>query len=248
MDWGGLLSSSDDLKKRKRSNLLLSQNHLVPHVAAPLAKSGHVIEIEANNFRGAKTMVNFPYEPYGIQRDFVKKLVQTLESGGNALLESPTGTGKTACLLCGTLSWQKQYSENLDASEVHQIQNGNGSKRQKTDIANSRQDSGKSSSGAPKVFYSSRTHSQLSQAIGELKRVQYQNIKAVVIGSRDQLCIHPEVKQENNATVKTHMCRQKVKSRTCNFYNNFEKLRESKFEVLVIGFAIYSRKYALCDF
>ncbi|XP_075261001.1 regulator of telomere elongation helicase 1 homolog isoform X1 [Convolutriloba macropyga] len=111
-------------------------------------------------------------------------------------------------------------------SEVHQIPNSGSSKRQKMDGIGGRAENIKSSS-APKIFYSSRTHSQLSQAIGELKRVNFPDIKAVVIGSRDQLCIHPEVKQENNATVKTHLCRQKVKTRTCHFYNNYEKLKES---------------------
>lgn len=52
----------------------------------------------------------------------------------------------------------------------------------------------------PKVIYASRTHSQLSQAMQELKRSSYSYVKAAVIGSRDQLCIHPEVsKEQSNA-------------------------------------------------
>lgn len=54
--------------------------------------------------------------------------------------------------------------------------------------------------GVPKVIYASRTHSQLSQAMQEMKRTQYNHLTAAVIGSRDQLCIHPEVQKEvNNA-------------------------------------------------
>lgn len=41
-----------------------------------------------------------------------------------------------------------------------------------------------------------RTHSQLSQAVQELKRSAYSNMCCTVLGSRDQLCIHPEVMAE----------------------------------------------------
>lgn len=58
-----------------------------------------------------------------------------------------------------------------------------------------------SSFGVPKVIYSSRTHSQLAQAMQELKRTSYNTMKAAIIGSREQLCIHPDVmKETNNAT------------------------------------------------
>ncbi len=53
----------------------------------------------------------------------------------------------------------------------------------------------------PKVIYASRTHSQLAQAMQELKKTSYNGMKAAIIGSREQLCIHPDVvKETSNAT------------------------------------------------
>jgi chromosome transmission fidelity protein 1 len=51
----------------------------------------------------------FPFEPYGIQRDFARSVHEALDAGAIALLESPTGTGKTLSLICGTLSWFRQH-------------------------------------------------------------------------------------------------------------------------------------------
>lgn len=37
--------------------------------------------------------IKFPYEnPYDIQIDYMKKVLQSLEQGRHAILESPTGT------------------------------------------------------------------------------------------------------------------------------------------------------------
>lgn len=58
--------------------------------------------------------VEFPYQPYGSQLSFMSRVISTLERAQkeghcHALLESPTGTGKSLSLLCSTLAWQKDH-------------------------------------------------------------------------------------------------------------------------------------------
>lgn len=91
----------------------------------------------------------------------------------------------------------------------------------------SKQGAGSSNThGVPKVIYASRTHSQISQAMQELKRTSYGHMKAAVIGSRDQLCIHPDLANESNAN-KIQMCKLKVQSRSCSFHNRLDSAKES---------------------
>lgn len=52
--------------------------------------------------------VEFPHQPYGVQLSFMSRMLQTLEHRQNALLEAPTGSGKTLSLLCSALSWQRR--------------------------------------------------------------------------------------------------------------------------------------------
>lgn len=43
--------------------------------------------------------VEFPFKPYDVQVTYMKKVKQALDGKTNALLESPTGTGKVSdCL------------------------------------------------------------------------------------------------------------------------------------------------------
>nr|AAP06046.1 similar to GenBank Accession Number BC000673 helicase-like protein NHL in Homo sapiens [Schistosoma japonicum] len=49
--------------------------------------------------------IDFPYQPYDCQLEYMTKVLLSLNQGKHAILESPTGTGKTLCLLCASLAW-----------------------------------------------------------------------------------------------------------------------------------------------
>jgi regulator of telomere elongation helicase 1 len=179
--------------------------------------------------------VDFPYEPYGVQRQYMARVIAALRAGENACLESPTGTGKSLALLCASLAWRQTYvaALQLRAAGGHdeKLFKAVGLSRPARPAGNpaaataagAAGDSGAPASGsapaapaapdgerssvvdallaavdpaaaptelrAPRIVFSSRTHSQLAQAIGELKATVYRPFMTV-LGSRDQLCIH----------------------------------------------------------
>ncbi|KAG9393084.1 ATP-dependent RNA helicase [Carpediemonas membranifera] len=47
----------------------------------------------------------FPYEPYETQEGLMKAIYEALVAGRIGFFESPTGTGKTACLICAGMRW-----------------------------------------------------------------------------------------------------------------------------------------------
>jgi Rad3-related DNA helicase len=55
--------------------------------------------------------VLFPFKPYPSQRAMMAKVIQSLNQGANALLESPTGSGKSLALLCSSLAWVTQQRD-----------------------------------------------------------------------------------------------------------------------------------------
>ncbi|KAK8294061.1 hypothetical protein V6Z12_D06G229900 [Gossypium hirsutum] len=156
--------------------------------------------------------VDFPFEAYDCQLVYMEKVIEALQKRCNALLESPTGTGKTLCLLCATLAWRKSLGGF-----------STGSSQRKSEFHGSQPDVGSSesqSSNHPTIVYTSRTHSQLRQVVQELRRSNYRP-KMVVLGSREQLCIHEEVsllrgKAQTNAC--RFLCRKRQK-RSCTHFS-----------------------------
>ncbi|ESO04380.1 hypothetical protein HELRODRAFT_79366 [Helobdella robusta] len=194
--------------------------------------------------------INFPYEPYPCQVSYMEKVIESLRTSKNGILESPTGTGKTLCLLCAGLAWL----ENKKAQIANNRWKNNAETRKlcahsekKLNVLRLKKGIGNSFfislifivrnfnlPGAPKIIYASRTHSQLNQAVHEFKRTSYSYMKAVVIGSREQMCIHPTIMKETSNTSKVYMCRAKVSSRSCHFYNQVEGKNFYKFFTIFV--------------
>lgn len=138
------------------------------------------------------TPVFFPFQPYDTQKDYMQDVIECLDNRKHAILESPTGTGKTLSLLCSTLAW---------------IDNNNG--REKS-----------------LIYYTSRTHMQLSQAAKEMKRTAYARKPAVVLASRTHLCINQEVKNSGENLI-NRACRNAIVKNACSYYSNYEQKLES---------------------
>ncbi|RMZ55626.1 hypothetical protein APUTEX25_000209 [Auxenochlorella protothecoides] len=122
------------------------------------------------------------------------KVIQALQAGENALLESPTGTGKTLCLLCATLAWRAHFVKEAWAEhKLEQAESGKGE--------------------LPTVVYASRTHSQLAQVMRELRTSGYR-VRSAVLSSRAHTCLHPVVSTLHGQAA-NRACRSLISRRGC---------------------------------
>uniref|UniRef100_A0A8C0WM15 ATP-dependent DNA helicase DDX11 n=1 Tax=Castor canadensis TaxID=51338 RepID=A0A8C0WM15_CASCN len=68
----------------------------------------------------------FPFPPYSIQKEFMAELYQVLETGKIGIFESPTGTGKSLSLICGALSWLRDFEQKKQQEEARLLEPGAG--------------------------------------------------------------------------------------------------------------------------
>ncbi|OEL36389.1 Regulator of telomere elongation helicase 1 [Dichanthelium oligosanthes] len=179
--------------------------------------------------------VDFPFDAYDCQITYMDRVIESLQQGKNALLESPTGTGKTLCLLCASLAWRRTFGEFLRGGRGGGGGGGRGSQvsHYGSQLSGSQQSGDPASqqqhSRYPVIIYASRTHSQLRQVIKELKATSYRP-KMAVLGSREQMCIHGEVNKlrgraQNNA------CHFLCKKRRCQHNNLVAEFMKNKPEL-----------------
>ena len=82
--------------------------------------------------------------------------------------------------------------------------------------------------GRPKIIYTSRTHSQLTQVIDELKSTPYYP-RIALIGSRDHMCIHKDLSELKGNALNV-ACNKAVKGGYNGVYCNMKGAVERYFE------------------
>ena len=169
-----------------------------------------IIHINQNKLKKQKKLIiedveiYFPYNPYEKQITYMTSIIQVLNKKYNsseeinfnalAALESPTGTGKTLCLLCSLLAWVNTKGKAINFSGT--------------------------------IFYSTRTHSQISQVISELNKTCYEP-RIAILSSREFSCANTELKKSLAPSVLDIKCAREHKS--CRFYKNIEYYSNKNF-------------------
>ncbi|XP_073011468.1 uncharacterized protein [Typha latifolia] len=156
--------------------------------------------------------VEFPYKPYGSQLAFMGRVISTLDRARrnghcHALLESPTGTGKSLSLLCSALAWQQHQQRRpqtspspnpLVQSDHDPLLHGGGFVPEPEPSRNTEQVPQATSARAqrkltmPTIYYASRTHSQISQVIREYRKTSYR-VPMAILASRKHYCTNKHV-------------------------------------------------------
>lgn len=137
--------------------------------------------------------VDFPYKPYNAQINFMQKVIESCKTRQFALLESPTGTGKTLSLLCAIFSYREKIGSQA------------------------------------RVVYASRTHSQLSNVIKELKKTRFRPT-VTHIASRKQLCLESRVKDKPPG-IQARLCHDLRKKKQC-IYSHEDRVTSSSPKLL----------------
>lgn len=157
------------------------------------------------------------------QLNYIEKVTSALLNGTNALLESPTGTGKTLCLLCGSLAWHTYNKSRLPKAPAAVIPlQYEGSDGPTAPVTLP----GAVARGIAKpsvIIYASRTHAQLAQVVSELRASGY-TPRMSVLGSREQLCIHGRISKLRGSAL-NHACNSASASRACTYKNNLESYK-----------------------
>ncbi|CAK9093070.1 unnamed protein product [Durusdinium trenchii] len=151
----------------------------------------------------------FPVEPLPSQLQLLSAAVEAMEKRTVALLESPTGTGKTLALLTSSLAFQWRCFQSWQ-QQGHHLPPAPASRLGRKD--DQAAPDGQTGTGGgpdgpaavPRVIWIARTHDQLEHTIRELRRLPYRPLESLRI-SRERFCLHPFVQQAQDKSTACEM-------------------------------------------
>ncbi|CAI9115235.1 OLC1v1016082C1 [Oldenlandia corymbosa var. corymbosa] len=221
-------------------------------LTAPPAPANPKMSTARNVLHIGGLQVEFPYsQPYGTQLAYMNRVISTLdraqrEGHCHALLESPTGTGKSLSLLCSTLAWQQNIKLTKGRGGVLPSENSRPNPEALSDpmncgggfIPESQTQSQQPLSGnvesvagndnkkkklrlAPTIYYASRTHAQIRQVIQEYRRTTYR-VQMAVLASRKHYCTNMYIRGTANVD---EQCKLLLKEGGCSERRNVHKVR-----------------------
>eukprot|EP00427_Karlodinium_veneficum_P002698 CAMPEP_0169168382 /NCGR_PEP_ID=MMETSP1015-20121227/60966_1 /TAXON_ID=342587 /ORGANISM="Karlodinium micrum, Strain CCMP2283" /LENGTH=364 /DNA_ID=CAMNT_0009241137 /DNA_START=97 /DNA_END=1187 /DNA_ORIENTATION=- len=137
------------------------------------------------NEKTASLKVLLPLVATNSQKVMAQCAVDALDQSGCALLEAPTGTGKTLAMLGTSLAWQ--------FAEVNRISKENGNSRMLRKTVDDKSCVNPSPTEPPRVIWVARTHEQLLHAVNEFRRLPYRPVMSLRL-SRERFCMLPIVR------------------------------------------------------
>ncbi|XP_062194619.1 uncharacterized protein LOC133897806 [Phragmites australis] len=151
-------------------------------------------------YQVAGVAVEFPYKPYGTQLAFMGRVIATLDRArrqgrSHALLESPTGTGKSLSLLCSALAWQRNYPLRAPApapAPPDPLLHGGGfvaDDTQPQETPGIPEKATRKKKNAPTIYYATRTHAQITQVVREYRKTSYR-VRMSILASRKHYCVN----------------------------------------------------------
>uniref|UniRef100_A0A671QR57 Regulator of telomere elongation helicase 1 n=1 Tax=Sinocyclocheilus anshuiensis TaxID=1608454 RepID=A0A671QR57_9TELE len=131
--------------------------------------------------------VDFPFTPYPCQEDYMRKVIECLQNVRTYKLKKFNPCASQHYVTFSVFKICKMYIMSEYGAELFPDRPMSSWGTAATDG-----DTPTYYTDIPKIIYASRTHSQLTQVINELKNTSYRP-KICVLGSREQLCINQEV-------------------------------------------------------
>ena len=191
------------------------------HRAAPEMRE-HVFPVTDAHGRSRKFLVEFPYDAYDAQIVFMERALEAMSRRQSALLESPTGTGKTLCLLASALSYvrnegrSRKRKDREERRERESEAGTSGEGRAGGAAARGAYDDDierRARTRAPVIVYATRTHSQVDQVVRELKKLDPMT-RMTTLASRRHACVRDDVRALTGQA-QSNRCAKLVTDREC---------------------------------